>query len=112
VLQQGAFISVNLLNAETKGILSEEKLINEGFLLSYPPPLIDQKHYKIGDITYIFDHSDDIDPALAKRFLNTKNCIVYPPIAFRTTQANINRWETFAGNIISPKRSKLIWILA
>lgn len=108
VLQQSDFISVNLsLNAETKGMLSEQKiaLTKKGAILINlaPPSLIDQeaiiKRAAQGDITYIFDHSDDIDPALAKRFLNTKNCIVYPPIAFRTTQANINRWETFAANI-------------
>lgn len=108
VLQQSDFISVNLsLNAETKGMLSKQKiaLTKKGAILINlaPPPLIDQeaiiKRAAQGDITYIFDHSDDIDPALAKRFLNTKNCIVYPPIAFRTTQANINRWETFAANI-------------
>lgn len=108
VLQQSDFISVNLsLNAETKGILSQEKLalVKKGAILINlaPPPLIDQetimKKAAQGELTFIFDHSDDIDPALTKQFLNTKNCIVYPPIAFRTTQANINRWETFAANI-------------
>ncbi|MBL7159847.1 hypothetical protein ISS85_05185, partial [Candidatus Microgenomates bacterium] len=50
-------------------------------------------------VTFIFDHSDDIDPSLAKKFLETKNCIVYPPVAFRTTEANIRKWETFVTNI-------------
>ena len=54
---------------------------------------------KIGDITFIFDHSDDIDSALAKRFLDTPNCIVYPPIAFKTFEANMTKWETFISNI-------------
>ena len=52
-----------------------------------------------GEATFIFDHSDDIDPSLAKRFLATPNCIVYPPVAFRTNEANTARWETFTSNI-------------
>ena len=51
------------------------------------------------DITFIFDHSDDISADLTKRFLETKNCVVYPPTAFRTEEANIARWETFVSNI-------------
>ncbi len=106
--KQSDVISVNLvLNKETKGMISEKiiSLMKKGCVVINlaPPPLVDQeamiKHAGKGDIIYIFDHSDDIDPALAKRFLKTKNCIVYPPTAFRTSQANFNRWDTFAGNI-------------
>ncbi len=72
------------------------------FISLAPPKLIDQEAMMVkankGDLVFIFDHSDDIDKALAKRFLDTKNCIVYPPIAFRTDGANIARWETFVGN--------------
>lgn len=37
----------------------------------------------------------------AAAYLNrqTKNCIVYPPVAFRTEQANTARWETFVSNL-------------
>jgi len=65
-----------------------------------PPALVDQDAILARkNITFIFDHSDDIDPSLAKRFLKTKHCVVYPPVAFRTTEANFSRWDTFAGNI-------------
>jgi phosphoglycerate dehydrogenase-like enzyme len=73
------------------------------FISLAPPPLIDQeammKKAGKGDITFIFDHSDDISADLAKRFLETKSCIVYPPTAFRTEEANTARWETFVSNI-------------
>ncbi len=108
VLKHSDFISLNLLlNKKTKNIISKEKvnLLKKGcvFINLAPPPLIDQEAMMIkagkGDIVFIFDHSDDIDKALAKRFLKTKNCIVYPPLAFRTDGANTTRWETFIGNI-------------
>lgn len=59
-----------------------------------------------GKITFIFDHSDDIDPSKALRFLKTKNCVVYPPVAFKTLEANTARWETFVSNIESFVRGK------
>lgn len=108
VLSQSDFVSLNLaLNKETEGIISKEKvsLLKKGciFISLAPPLLIDQEAMMEkagkGDITFIFDHSDDIDPALAKRFLATKNCIVYPPTAFRTEEANTARWETLVSNI-------------
>jgi D-3-phosphoglycerate dehydrogenase len=73
------------------------------FINLAPPPLIDQEamlaRVKSGAVTFIFDHSDDIDHKLAKRFVATKNCIVYPPVAFRTEEANTTKWETFVSNI-------------
>ena len=106
VLSKSDFISLNLaLNTETKQIISQEKisLIKNGciFINVSPPHLIDEKAMmesaKQGKLTYIFDHSDDSQ--LSKDFLKTPNCIVYPPIAFRTKQADTNRWEAFAGGI-------------
>lgn len=93
------------LNAETKGIISKEKiaLIKKDcvFINLSPPHLIDERAImdaaKKGKLTFIFDHSDDTE--LAKEFLATPNCVTYPPVAFRTKQADINKWETFAGNI-------------
>ncbi|MDO8569974.1 MAG: NAD(P)-dependent oxidoreductase [Candidatus Daviesbacteria bacterium] len=108
VLSQSDFVSLNLaLNKETEGIISREKINllkkNAIFINLAPPPLIDQEAMMekagSGDIAFIFDHSDDIDSALVKRFLDTKNCIVYPPVAFRTVEANTTRWETFVSNI-------------
>lgn len=108
ILSQSDFISLNLvLNQETEGIINKDKinLLKKGcvFINTAPPTLVDQEAIMEkaarGDIAFIFDHSDDIDANLAKRFLETKNCVVYPPIAFRTEEANTARWETFVANI-------------
>lgn len=108
VLSQSDFVSLNLvLNKETEGMISKEKveLLKKGciFISLAPPPLIDQEAMiekaGKGDITFIFDHSDDISTDMAKKFLGSKNCIVYPPTAFRTEEANTTRWETFVSNI-------------
>lgn len=116
VLSQSDFISLNLvLNTETKGVINQDKinLLKKGciFISLAPPNLIDQEAMMEkagkGDIAFIFDHSDDIEASLAKRFLETKNCIVYPPTAFRTEEANTARWETFVGNIENFVKEKL-----
>lgn len=108
VLSQSDFISLNLaLNKETEGIISKDKidLLKKDcvFINLAPPLLIDQEAMMEkagkGDIIFIFDHSDDISVDLAKRFLQTKSCVVYPPTAFRTEEANTARWETFVSNI-------------
>jgi len=108
VLSESEFVSLNLiLNKETEGIISKSKieLLKKGciFISLAPPKLIDQqammKSAASGKITFIFDHSDDIDTSLAKKFLQTKNCVVYPPVAFRTEEANTARLKTFASNI-------------
>jgi len=108
VLSQSDVVTLGLaLNSETEGMISKEKiaLLKKGciFVSLVPPQIVDQEavmeRAKIGDITFIFDHSDDIDSALAKRFLDTPNCIVYPPIAFKTFEANMTKWETFISNI-------------
>lgn len=108
VLQQSDFISLNLiLNKETKNIISKNKinLLKKDciFINLAPPNLMDQEAImekaNKENIVYIFDHSDDMDKNLVKRFLKTKNCIAYPPIAFRTVGANTSRWETFTSNV-------------
>ncbi|MBI2641219.1 hypothetical protein HYW87_01320, partial [Candidatus Roizmanbacteria bacterium] len=108
VLSLSDFISLNLaLNKNTKNIINKNKiniLKKGGILINLAPPaLIDNESVlekaRKGDIVYIFDHSDAMEPGLVKKFLHTKNCVVYPPVAFRTVEANTARWETFVSNI-------------
>ncbi len=108
LLSQSEFVALSLaLNKETGGILNKKRvgMLKKGSVLISiaPPPLIDNEavlaRANKEDITFIFDHSDDIDLKLAKRFLKSKNCIVYPSIAFKTEEATTNRFETFASNI-------------
>ncbi|MBI4359249.1 MAG: hypothetical protein HY577_01575 [Candidatus Nealsonbacteria bacterium] len=116
LLSQSDFISLNLiLNGETEGIISREKLAllkkNCVFISLAPPRLVDQEaiieRANQNEMTFVFDHSDDIDTGLAKRFLETKNVIVYPPVAFRTKEADATKWETFASNIEGFSRGNL-----
>lgn len=115
VLSKSDFVSLNLLlNKETEGIVGKPKIamLKRGciFINLSPPSLIDQEAMMEragkGDMTFIFDHVDDISPSLAKRFLATQNCIVYPPIGFRTVEANTARWETLTSNIEQFARGK------
>ena len=107
-MSESDFISLNtVFNKETEGIINKDKISllkrNCVFINLAPPKLIDQEAMlekaAKREITFIFDNSDDIELSLAKRFLKTKNCIVYPPVAFRTKEANTARWETFVSNI-------------
>lgn len=102
------FITLGLaLNKGTEGILNKKRINsikNGSTLISLTPPkLLNNeavlKRTDKGEITFIFDHSDDVDLALAKRYLKSKGAVVYPPVAFRTEEANTNRFETFAANI-------------
>lgn len=108
VLTESDFVSLNLaLNGETRGIINKQRidLLKKDcvFINLAPPKLIDQEAIRAkadgGEVAYIFDHSDDMEPSLVKRFLATKNCVVYPPVAFRTDEANTARWETFVSNV-------------
>lgn len=95
------------LNKETEGMLNADRigLMKHGSVMVNiaPPKLLDQEAVMARaakrDITFIFDHSDDIELDLAKRYLATPNCIVYPPVAFRTIEANTARFETLVSNI-------------
>lgn len=116
VLSGSDFVALALLfNKQTENIINKDKikLIKKGsvFVNIAPPDLVDSdaimKKASSGDIIFIFDHSDDIPASLAKKFLKTKNCIVYPPVAFRTEEANTARFETFASNIENFAKGKL-----
>lgn len=115
VLSQSDFVSLNLaLNNKTEKIINRERinLLKEGsiFINLAPPKLIDQEAMlekaNKGNFTFIFDHAYDINQTLAKRFLVTKNCIVYPMGAARTGEANTARWETFVSNIENFSKGK------
>jgi len=108
VLSNSDVVSINLaLDKETEGIIDAKRinLLKKNCILFNlaPPKLIDQtaiiRKANKGDILFVFDHPDGLDPTLAKKFLTTKNCIIYPPVAFRTKEANTARWETFISNI-------------
>ena len=101
-------ISLHLAFApQTEKILNEKAIntIKSGALLINfaPMELIDikalVKRLKRGDITFIFDHTDEISPEQIKMLKPYKNCVFYPPIGFRTKEAAALKQEVFVSNL-------------
>lgn len=110
LLAECDFISLHLaLNKETELFLNKKRIakIKTGSLLLNlaPNELIDynalEKRLAVGDIVYIMDHTDVLDAEQAKRLLQYKNCILYPPIGYTTKEATIEKQNIFIENIKS-----------
>jgi phosphoglycerate dehydrogenase-like enzyme len=94
-------------NPETKGFLDTKRIamIKSGAVVinTAPMELVDitalEKRLKKGDSTFILDHSDELDPAVAKRLLKFDNCILYPPIAYTTKEATKLKQDIFVSNL-------------
>ncbi|KKQ76439.1 hypothetical protein A2617_04305 [Candidatus Daviesbacteria bacterium RIFOXYD1_FULL_41_10] len=54
---------------------------------------------KKGDVTFIFDHSDETAEDDLKKLSQYKNCIIYPPMAYFTSEALERKPEIFIENI-------------
>ena len=52
-----------------------------------------------GDITFIFDHADELTPEQAKQLTQYDNCIAYPPIAYMTKEATVAKLKMFVDNL-------------
>lgn len=110
ILSRSDFISLHLaFNKETELFLNEKRIakIKSGSLLLNlaPNELIDhnalEKRLAAGDIVYIMDHTDILDPEQAKLLAQYKNCIMYPPIGYTTKEATIEKQNIFIENIES-----------
>lgn len=108
LLKISDIISLHMsFNPQTKGFLNEKliAIIKPGAVVinTAPMELIDiptlEKRLKKKDITFILDHSDELDPEVAKRLSNYKNCILYPPIAYITKEATNLKQKIFASNL-------------
>lgn len=108
LLSECDFISINLaLAKETEGFMNTtlvDKIKHNAVLLNLAPnELVDfralENRLKKGDITYIFDHPDELTIEQARQLSKYKNCIIYPPIGFQTEEARISKQEIFVGNI-------------
>ncbi len=92
---------------ETENFLNERRIqnIKKGAIVinTVPMELVDidalEKRLGKGDITFILDHSDEMSAGDLKRLSKYKNCIIYPPIAYVTGEARIQKQEIFVGNI-------------
>ncbi|MFA5967126.1 MAG: NAD(P)-dependent oxidoreductase [Patescibacteria group bacterium] len=108
VLVQSDVISLNLaLNDQTERIITRDKinLLKPGCILvnTAPSKLTDMEAIvdmaEKGEIVCILDHSDSMDAESAEALLKTPNVVVYPPIGFRTKEADVARWEAFISNV-------------
>lgn len=99
-------LSINVaLNDETKYILSAERIasLKSGVIVinTAPMDLVDldalQARLTKRDITFILDHSDEMTKEeIAK--ITHPNCIIYPPIAYLSDEAKMNKQTMLVGN--------------
>lgn len=101
------YISVNVAESpETLKLLNTANLSlikSDSILISTVPPsvinteaLIERLSKK--DITFIFDHPEEMESGLDKLKL-LSNCVIYPPIAFLSDEARIAKQEIFIANM-------------
>lgn len=108
LISQANIISLHLAEtAQTKHFLNRKRInsIKPGALIvsTVPNEIADldalEKRLKKGDVTFITDHADELDPKDAKRLSKYKNCIFYPPIGYISDEARIAKQEIFISNI-------------
>ena len=58
-----------------------------------------EKRLKKDDITFIFDHPDEMDKKDVEKLSQYKNCLVYPPIGYVSKEGRILKQDIFVSNI-------------
>jgi len=108
LLSSCTYISVNVAEAkETIGLLNGKNLPlikPDSILIStVPPPIINTAalagRLSKNDMTFIFDHPDEMPKEELATLVSLKNCVVYPPIAFLSDEARIAKQQIFIGNM-------------
>lgn len=108
LLKSNDIISVNVAETEdTEKLLNSENLnlIPSGSVLisTVPPSVIDTDalvdRLKKNDITFVFDHPDEMSPEEYAKLKDLSNVVKYPAIAFNTSEARIARQEIFIANL-------------
>lgn len=108
LISQADFLSINLAQTpDTEKVLNQDRfqVLKDGAIVinTAPMELVDIdgliERLKKGNITFIFDHSDEMTEEDLKKLLSYKNCIVYPPIAYVSKEATLNKQEMFTSNI-------------
>jgi len=68
-----------------------------------PMELVDidalEARLKVGDITFILDHSDELEVKKAKKLAKYKNCVMYPPMGYTTKEATEAKRVMFVDNL-------------
>lgn len=108
LIKEADIISLHLAETpETKQFLNKKRInsIKSGALIisTVPNEITDldalEERLKKGDITFISDHADELDPKVAKRLSKYDNFILYPPIGYISDEARIAKQEIFIGNM-------------
>lgn len=108
LISSANIISLNLAEtSQTKHFLNKKRInsIKPGSLIisTVPNEITDlvalEDRLKKGDITFIMDHADELDPKDARILSKYKNCIIYPPIGYISDEARIAKQEIFIGNM-------------
>lgn len=108
LISQADIISLHLAETpQTKHFLNKKRInsIRLGSLIvsTVPNEITDlvalENRLKKGDITFIMDHADELDPKDASILSKYKNCIIYPPIGYISDEARIAKQEIFIGNM-------------
>ncbi len=109
LLSNCTYISVNVAEApETIGLLNAKNLQlikSDSVLIStVPPPIINTDalvaRLAKNDITFIFDHPDEMLKEELAKLTKLDNCVVYPPIAFLSDEARMAKQEIFTNNMM------------
>lgn len=91
--------TVGLFNAKNLSLIKPDSIL----ISTVPPPIIDTdalaERLAKKDITFIFDHPDEMAKDELAKLIKLKNCVVYPPIAFLSDEARIAKQEIFIGSI-------------
>jgi phosphoglycerate dehydrogenase-like enzyme len=108
MIAEADYISLNIAQTpETEKFLNKERLhsIKRGAVVlnTVPMECVDvdalMVRLAVGDITFIFDHSDEVSAEVMKQLSRFKNCIVYPPMAYITDEARAAKQRIFVENI-------------
>ena len=108
LLREADIVSLHLsANPETIGFMSGPRiqLLKPGAILLNlsPTELIDQSALEsrlaTGDITFIFDHANELPSERAQQLAKYERCVIYPPIANITHTASADRQDGFVSNL-------------
>ncbi|MCH8244660.1 hypothetical protein IIB97_02120 [Patescibacteria group bacterium] len=108
LLNEVDFLSINLAFVpETEKFLDKKRIefIKPGavFLNLAPMELVDidalEQRLQKGDMTFIFDHADELTQEQVQQLTQHKNCIAYPPIANMTKEATEAKLKMFVDNL-------------
>lgn len=108
LIQTSDFITINVAySPEIKDFFDSDRinLIKKGAILINPSPMelinFDAlvKRLNKNDMTFIFDHSDEMEEQQLNVLKGFSNCIIHLPIGFTTEEAKATKQESFAKNI-------------